>query len=637
MSSPDPSPSTSPVPNEDDYVSFTQESANGSTPPRLGARDLDSLERKATRSSASHTPVQAFQKGLNGSRTPAKGAPDSSAWTVPEPKAAPKRATVSETRRTISSPSQSHDVKLTPTKSSRKLPPPVDTQTLSFDGIISVDSGSMDSPSPAERVLANKKKLQAQRRRGKSNAASNKGINQDSRQVNERTGRQTGSGSDWMEELLPFTDKQKAPEETRTHQKSEYTALHVSDSTSIWNQDTLFSAAKANGDDQDVTKMPASEGLQSPSSCYSESAFSGISRNSSGVTGSSPLANKAERLLQKRRKSRKPAPEQHPTAAKKSEQKVLYGGQQNQGVAERTNSTVMPHLQMKDTVEPVHARTKTRQVLHMVGENESPASKMRREAGFATKYQTSSRFIETDIGGPNARNVNTHPDAVSVEDTMSMGSATSSFRTPETGSTGSVTGSESYVPSFGRDRDTRSRKARISDRDGKSVATLETVPDEFIDESSSNMDVFKRAFESVGLAQIASDWAGEVTMAGLDITRLAKNMNSRVQSFKGGKKWAAPGSCTHRGDVPFDEEDVAIEVEYLEDSVVDVSFEEDTHNIRDLGGCALVDDAVEDDTTWDDDTKLRSRVDSQQAPTGQPSFEHPPSNKTRSVTKAAYV
>ena len=137
------------------------------------------------------------------------------------------------------------------------------------------------------------------------------------------------------------------------------------------------------------------------------------------------------------------------------------------------------------------------------------------------------------------------------------------------------------------------------------------VPKQFIDESAANMGMLQKAFESVSLAQIASDWAGDMSMAGLDIKKIADDMGSTVRSLQqsaGAKKWPTTTRRYKRKgateDAPFDEEDVAIEVEYLEESQggTEGSFDDP---MADLGICALADTAVglEDE----DDARLWGR------------------------------
>jgi hypothetical protein len=618
-------PSTIPVhsPNDDEYVSFgsvTNEWPTDST--REGKDVVDP---------SSAGPVHS--EGLDGNVE------------VPvvrenENEVTPKRKTSNSYKSLLPNPRQWNDIQTKSPRVIQKPPPVFSPMSLGSDMSLSIDSGvlHLEPSSPTENIIAKKKQLQEQRRRGKQAWASEEGreiqpqtcSRRDKETAVVQSAPKSSPGSAWMDELLPINETksvgraaQPASNEQQQSTAPESTTLHATDSES------LLSGMKAASYIGVVQMSPAaSEGMQSELSFFSDSAFSGISRNSSVVSPTSGLANKAERLLKERRKNRTVAMSEEKAAALELAHNVAKG--------EDYFNT--PNGLDRGSVVDGRSRrvdTQAESMPIVTEDSESPAEKLRREAGFSTRYIASSRFIENDR---NAQNAPTNCDARSLEESIESGE--SSFHTQETASTESDSryyDSSQAPPIRGR----TTQKVRAPRERSKS---LEAVPEQFMDESAANMEVFKKAFESVSLAQIASDWAGEVSMAGFDLKTLANNVNRTVQSFQGGKKgWSTSRSMLRGKDaVPFDEEDVAIEVEYLEDSA---SVGGDTLDdpATDLGGiCAFVDGAVglDDDTTvgiWPDDMEALKMVGNIGLPAGQSSFEERPSARKQRGARTGYV
>ncbi|GAX10295.1 hypothetical protein FisN_3Lh496 [Fistulifera solaris] len=311
-------------------------------------------------------------------------------------------------------------------------------------------------------------------------------------------------------------------------QPSEYTALDVSVSDPKWQS----------ASDMSFGMKPSlhSPGLEDHKSDFSVFSDSGISKASS----TSSLANRAERALQARRRKNRT----HVTTVKEP------------NMPAQVTQNVVGHSEQKQPARlasPLHASNpKGSFEQGEVGFRYDEAyvqslSEKRKAAGLRTTYNTSSRFMEEEES-----DIQSAPPRVRkpVEDEGSVESGASSYRTLETAT------SESESP--------------WSKGHSKRRATG-PVPEKFIDESAENMDNFQKAFESLGLSQIASDLAREVRLATLDISNLAKGMNETVKTFR------AP-ACTKskalvpKEDAPFDE-DVAIEVEYLEDYADDDELE----------------------------------------------------------------
>lgn len=250
--------------------------------------------------------------------------------------------------------------------------------------------------------------------------------------------------------------------------------------------------------------------------------------------------------------------QQLPHSVQELARRMLYGGAPEDPIGKdtatrREHSEKSPSLNL-DTKAAAQG---------LKSDTESPAEKLRREAGFSTRYTSQSRYMAENESGANPYLQN---DMLSVEDTVSVGSAGSSFRTQETVSSESDAGTQVSDPGARRPI-TRVRRKSGDGGDHSAVS------DDFVDESAMNMQVLAQAFSSVGLSQIAADWAGEVKNAGIDLTKMA---NEKVQqSFKKSKSWtdSTPFPCKREVLGPFDEEDVAIEVEYLDDSEKDADME----------------------------------------------------------------
>ncbi len=303
-------------------------------------------------------------------------------------------------------------------------------------------------------------------------------------------------------------------------QPSEYTALDVSVSDPKWQSTSDMSFGM-----KPSLHSPDFEDHKSDFSVFSDSAISKASSTPS-------LANRAERALQARRRKNRTyvTTVKEPNMPTQVTQNVVGHNEHNH------SARSCSHLHASNP----ECSFEQREVGYRYDEAYAQSlSEKRRAAGIRTTYNTSSRFMEGEES-----ELQSAPPRVRkpVEDEASVESGESSYRTLETAT------SESESP-WSKGHSKR--------------RTAGPVPEKFIDESAENMDNFQKAFESLGLSQIASDLAREVRLATLDISNLAKGMNDTVKTFR------AP-ACTKskamvpKEDAPFDE-DVVIEVEYLED------------------------------------------------------------------------
>jgi hypothetical protein len=386
------------------------------------------------------------------------------------------------------------------------------------------------------------------------------------------------TGSEFNDDLLPIDENGRD-----SAFPSAYTPLHVSDSNSI----LLSPGQKARS-----ALSPKSEAGQSDGgfSFYSaaSSAHTGISIKSSGSKGSS-LANRAEKAVQERRQKWKAGSKDDQQLARELARKVLNGSQN--AVSQR-----------------------------MPGEGNYTSPAMDKREGLSTRYNTSSRFIDTDpsYGGAFAQ-----PEP-------SVGRDHNSFSTAE-----SVDGSE--FRSVGSDTTENESEFRAARRRAKKKKAIKyakekarakrkpdyisngVVSDQFVSESTTNVEAFKSAYEAVSLGQLAADLADEVSLSvnggGFDFQKIAIDVNDSFRKYCGIKTSNA---------APFDD---AAEADHT------VNTEDEDDPKGDLGAaCANIDDAMEFSTTGKSKWNKHPM-----APAGQASFEGLATPPSRKGIRAAYV
>jgi len=455
---------------------------------------------------------------------------------------------------------------------------------------ISVDSGSprfvVESPA---KLLLKKKQLQAERRRLR-----------DAREM-ETSGR---------------INRKLSPSKRASKRRNERMSMGTVDEhlpsaaveTSPAHGDFRFSDFQQQYSASDPGMIPMKSLATSPlqDDVKSDSGFSVVSRTSSTFSGSS-LADKAKKHLQaKRQKGRRIDEVQAP---------------------ERSTQESLPFSHQPFFDETAFAQDVASPRGH---ENSVSAEEKRMAAGMSTRYNTSSRFMDSDLSMTYSTPVAV--DEPSLGDTATdHDSASDSYRTIESASSDSR--------SYENDRRRTSRNRRHQAKPEKAYkSSLGAVPENFLDESAGHMGSFTRAFESLGIKQIAADVAREVSNATVDITKLARGVNDSMKSLRSEARTVGCKSLPKCDALDaYVGEDVAIEVEYLEDSVV-----ERDDPAADLGGhCTLVDEAVVDEEDllplWSDDVS-KTPADRFSLPTGQPSFEMPPTRRRNGKQRlSAYV
>jgi hypothetical protein len=125
------------------------------------------------------------------------------------------------------------------------------------------------------------------------------------------------------------------------------------------------------------------------------------------------------------------------------------------------------------------------------------------------------------------------------------------------------------------------------------------VSDQFVSESTANVEAFKSAYESVSLGQMAADLADEVSLSvkggGFDFSKIATDVNDSFRKYCGIQK---------TNPVRFDEA-----------AEQDLNTEDEDDPKADLGACAAIDDAIECSIPG------ASKWDKQSMAPAQPDFE----------------
>lgn len=208
----------------------------------------------------------------------------------------------------------------------------------------------------------------------------------------------------------------------------------------------------------------------------------------------------------------------------------------------------------------------------------------RQRAGLSSRYTTSARFMDQ----------NTEPTMSPPPSTKSVPMlAYSSFAPASTKSAPASSGIKSFSGTFsgdsqdtrGSSEDFRSMSSQTSRNDSSyhtsrqsmtgtmnsvshshDVRSSHGIHDDFVSESAYSYDALRNAYSTMTFGQLAADFAGEVSNA----LNLGKIQNDVKKVFGTGKETSTKKvkrgfACADL--VPYDEEDVAIEVEYMEDSV----------------------------------------------------------------------
>lgn len=374
-------------------------------------------------------------------------------------------------------------------------------------------------------------------------------------------------------------------------------SLHVSDSASASHQ-WLSPSQKHQ------VISPKSEAGQSEGAFSFYSGASGISRNSSGLSTSS-LTSRAEKVLQERRRKTKEMSKDERLRAEKLARSAMNGpgpkdpaGQRLAGAGNYNYPALLQGQQG-----------------HQYSEGASEARARAKRAGLSTRYNTSSRFIDTD------------PSYGVVPEQGYGGVVDQSFSTVE-----SVDSSE--IRSLGStttasENDARRRRARKA-TNGRFRKDMELEPlpngifsEKFFSQSATEMEAFKTAYESMSIGQMAADLADEMSLSvkgtPLDLTKMSTEVNDSIRKYCGIKPTEDLPKCDDLVS-PFDSEDTAADGE---------TVATDDRKLN-LSACAVLEEAIDSPTDsgiWDKPCP---------APAGQPSFEEPASSSRQGV-RAAYV
>ena len=228
----------------------------------------------------------------------------------------------------------------------------------------------------------------------------------------------------------------------------------------------------------------------------------------------------------------------------------------------------------------------------------------------STRYNTSDRFLETDTP--------TSEPAIMAYDSDSVESSCNE--------SGNTSGSNS---GYRQEERRKSQESRASSKLRKN--SLKDPPGQVSNDKSVNLSSH---------SNWDSDWGGNVSMVSMDFDKFVAVVDEQVAAFRdfvgGGiqrhitqKKGKSNSRKPFATNVPTEVEDVAIEVEYVEDS-----FDDDDPN-ADLGLCtAPVDDIVRKSLNFSDGSKAKTCGAFQMScnemlPTGEPSCERKPNTRNQ--------
>jgi hypothetical protein len=275
-----------------------------------------------------------------------------------------------------------------------------------------------------------------------------------------------------------------------------------------------------------------------------DSAFAGLLSTASSLSASS-LAGRAGKVLQKRRRKGNIA--QHNVAGIKdtsSAQRVV-NEQMDQG---------SPLLKQAASSQAEHPDVKDEQCFDQTDDDEIFVGDERPR--LSTKYNTSSRFVEDNKSGGAKRQF------LKLTISRSTDSGESSHYSSVDAAT---TDSESR---YALEKSSSDASRGIANRRTRRLHPIEKAPDRRLkDDKSVNIESSQSGCESVvSVKDVASDWVP----ASFDINKLASAVDEKMTALRdyvGGTKKAKPSlKIPDRGNTnSLDVEDVAIEVEYVEE------------------------------------------------------------------------
>jgi hypothetical protein len=114
-----------------------------------------------------------------------------------------------------------------------------------------------------------------------------------------------------------------------------------------------------------------------------------------------------------------------------------------------------------------------------------------------------------------------------------------------------------------RSRSKTKRKRNVSRR--SLLRPSSVASEQFLAENAAHFNAFSSAYGRFSLRDIATDLAGEIKMLGFNTSNFASSLNNKIALCVNETKKAK--SCQEL--MGFDEEDIAIEVEFMEDDIDD--------------------------------------------------------------------
>lgn len=290
----------------------------------------------------------------------------------------------------------------------------------------------------------------------------------------------------------------------------------------------------------------------SPDVLFSNSLLSPDSSVLSGQSSGSRLASRAERVLHERRKKQH-TDEGNRTALheKKLQAKIEPVLSQGTRLLSNQSHPSNQRAEASDFKLPVTTSSDRDESAQLC-----PQSSTR----LSSRYNTADRFLE--------------PAPVAVEEPSQIPDRISgqSFASDSIGTTSSghsmeSASSESESNFRQREADKYGKRKKRNSRRDKPAIESECEPfvsEKFSAASAANVEAFKKACESMSMSQVAKDWAIEMGLTYLQ--KVATDVNESVMSFVTSKM---KQSKSVEDEAEDEEEDIAIEVEYMGDSAED--------------------------------------------------------------------
>lgn len=249
---------------------------------------------------------------------------------------------------------------------------------------------------------------------------------------------------------------------------------------------------------------------------------------------------------------------------------------------------------------------------------------MRQQAAVDEKERSSNSIVSPIVNNGSSRRSRTEQVFSSQERSSGSYPIAQTYST-ETDASSEFQSLESRTTRSDPGTGSKARKARI-ERLRKAHGTF--VSDEFVQSNSQNFEALQTACGAVTIKDVASDIVGELrsTLGSFSLGLLSTSGSASTKNKKEGQskikaKQKRSTKLPKQGEAPFDE-DIAIEVEYMDDS------QDDDDPKQDLGMCAAMDEAAMA-MQWSGDNQKSGAggIDCTRpcgepvSPAGQPSYE----------------